>query len=399
MTLVLAFIILVGSTLWGVIRAADKWRRVACIFALVLGVASLYTAVARVLDTPIPVAAPEIGKANIDRTDGDVQPSAYSVHLVSGEITPNGERWSFLAIGSVPATRDSGEIVGPTTSAVFERNISKSFFLSRLGIRIYLGWDERGGEFLTVEPVSWSTYIRPFNSYWGIFPRRGDDFAATRLFITGRDVPADGTVLGRRIGSMAFLLVTPVSGDEIILGIDEVFTSLKCTVNPYSGSNNIGSFDEARRLLLRGACFPRSREGILPIIADTGPLFIALLLIGCAAVMVGLNRSLALGLLFGAFYFLISLVGLSSLETDRVLAALRSSQEPNVSAIASTVASPLWRDRSLSFLNDLASDSSSQSRATWANFAISLSPGRISGAAPSNDGEGIEELEPGESPQ
>ena len=253
------------------------------------------------------------------------RPDEYNVILAVGELSPSGELWRFRKLGKIKSYRVDAYIPISTGNELLEpkrayfKGITQEYKLSRFGVRIRLGWDESGGEFLNVTQTRHCTgYMRLFTSYSGVFPQPGDDFAATRLFISGGNSPKRGSVFGLPEGRMAFVVVQPKSdGDVMELTVTGLFDSLKCLRNPYSYSNNIHSVESAREHLLRGACFTKLPRGVPAILAKLSPVLAALFFLIAAGVFIVWWGRILPGALLAVFIALFCIATVSKMEFDR----------------------------------------------------------------------------------
>ncbi len=304
----------------------------------------------------------------------------YSLTLAVGTLGPSGERWRFSPLGRLKSWRPAQDIPAPLASdrpaRIWRRGCSRTFDLPAFHLRFSIGWDSEGGEFLRAEPVGrLHRYIRPYNSYDGVFPGPGEDFAAVRLFISGQIRRGSGGAFGLPSGTAAFLVVQPVlPGETLELDASSLFTELRCTATPYRFSNDVTSFEAARELLMRGTCFPRHGEGVPALLSDASPV----LLLFCLAAGLGLfaawRRFPGVGLVLAVFVALLALSVGSRRCFDSIADAVRTGGEHAAYACAALAAQPLWTDSARAVL-ERAADSAEPESARWASFVLSLSFG------------------------
>jgi hypothetical protein len=325
-----------------------------------------------------------------------VEVEKYEILLVEGELTASGEKWRSRRLGEI---EEPADLTGQSPDLPTKTGHEVEYSLSKLGVKISLGWDERGSEFLLVSPFSDSSrYARLYNSYSGVFPNEESDFAASRILISGYDIRTPGRVFGARSGKMAFIVTVPENGHyEALVGIDAMFGQFKAQSEAYSFSNNITSFDDARKLLLRGAIFPKSPRGVLPILAQADPVILALVLFGCVAVFAGFLSMLPAAFLLSSLLVLTCLTSLSFIETRSNIRKLQQSQIARLAEIAFLASSPLYKETSARALLEL-SQSSRNVSAAWSGYGYSLISVPVQSQS-SNIGEDGGNSHEGENPQ
>ncbi|MDZ7815061.1 MAG: hypothetical protein U5N86_03370 [Planctomycetota bacterium] len=301
-------------------------------------------------------------------------PEAYSLVLAVGEMDSQREKWFFKDLGEIPAYRE--EVVQPSLlpdkppsiERIYKNGIQRTITLSEFSVSLRLGWNDEGTEFLKVEPMkNVSYYLRPFGSYNGVFPAPDDHFAATRLFMSGMISPADGSMFGMPKGRTAFIVVQP-AGEFATQSVTvrELFSTLKPLQNPYVNANNVESFEQARRLLIRGLSFPKRENGVIELLGLLPPIAASLLVLIGLGVFMALSRNLPLALVAGLFVALVSLCGVSKSVFESDVRDLCSERGKIYSPVA-VVSSPLWADTATEKLLQCAR---AGGMAKWAEMSV-----------------------------
>ncbi len=376
-----AVIILIAVVLLGVYLSRKDNLRVA-IFGVVLCVVAVVVALFWVNPQKVRMAKPEYAHFEFVKTvDSESPVESYTLILARGDLSPERERWSFQKLGSISAFSIENRLVETEQGKfdfkqerIFQRNISEIFSLPGFPAKMAIGWDERGMEFITVTPSRGSSqYLRPFSSSYGVFPRASDDFSATRLLISGAIAPQRNSMFGYPRGRAAFLIVQPnCAGKTVRLTGEDLFSELKCTKNPYLFSNNLQSFDDARRHLIRGMLFTRPPRGVLSILASLSPVIGAAMALLALGVFTIWRRRTFAATILAVFVAMLFVTALSRVEFNGLVSTVKYSGEASIYESCALLNSPLWQKSAVLALEQLASSTENAQAAAWAKFILSV---------------------------